>query len=414
MTKPGIILSSNRSAAASVAVAILCVLGLVQLVSLAHTGWQAWRGTRLIRSASAVEQETNTVLTPQAIALLAPQKTRSSFDAGSLPPLPAIPGAAKLMLSSKSPSAAPATDALPPLPKLPGELALRPQPALPPLRESRSTPPLPPTRVLTPDTAPLPQPVPRPAAQRPTTGNEEVDELLEAAQLSREANLNDDALKALERADLILPDHPLVLRQKALTFSKMGQVERANGLFDRAALMGPLTAAPGSPTKVTANAPGNLSNAFGAAAPTGPIALGQCTIARDPSDTTGEKVILKLPVRSAPGASISANDWNVDVFFFDKVDDVTIEPTKSDPPVYSFDLPVDFQSGEEVVTVVYHMPRLSEKELSEFGHRAFHGYVAKLYYQGRLMASAAAPRELMSRNDGGAAAPNPLLPAPTR
>jgi hypothetical protein len=75
---------------------------------------------------------------------------------------------------------------------------------------------------------------------------------------------------------------------------------------------------------------------------------------------------------------------------------------------------VDFKTGEEIVTVVYHMPRLSEKETAEFGRRTFHGYVAKLYHSGRLMGSAAAPRELLNQTDGGAPAANPLLPAPTR
>ena len=194
----------------------------------------------------------------------------------------------------------------------------------------------------------------------------------------------------------------------------MGQVDKANALMDRAASLGPATSSALPASSSTPPPSSGLAGAFGAGAVSGPLSLGQCSVARDLTDTTGEKVILKIPVHSAPGAAISTNDWNIDVFFKDKVDGMRIEDTKSDPPVYSFDMPVDFQTGEEVVTVVYHMPKLTDKETIEFGQRAFYGYVAKLYYQGRLMGSAAAPRELLTQTDGGSPAANPLLPAPPR
>lgn len=423
MAKPGVILSANRSAASSVAVGILCLLGLVQLGTLAQMGWKSWQASRAGHSAPAAAATAPqlTVAPPAApvnpasraanpvvakSAPVAPVKP-GPFDVGGLPPLPQLPGQTAPKAAVASVNKAVPEDSLPPLPKIPGASATKlnstprvpaTEPAPTVSHQPRVLPSLP------------PQAPTSPATPKPSTGNAQVDELLEVAILSRDASDNEGALKALERADLVLPDNPLVLRQRALTFSKMGQMDKANALMDRAAKLGPSTSStmPGAGALET---PSSLSGAFGGGVANGPLSLGQCTVARDPTDTTGEKVILKLPVRATPGAAISPNDWNVDVFFFDKVDGITVEPTKSDPPQYAFDLPVDFQAGEEVVTVIYHMPRLSQKEVAEFGNRTFHGYVAKLYYKGRLMGSAAAPRDLMAQNDAGAPPANPLLPA---
>ena len=397
MAKPSVILSADRSAASSVAVGVLCLLGVVQLATLAHTGWQSWRGLRPVAAAPAG--------TPPAAPWTAPQSTvpatgTSAFDAGSLPPLPSLGG-----ISAPHPAT---PDSLPPLPKLPGEASPNNPP--PPTRAALPAP-RPASNVMALPTAAPAAPKPAPAP-RPGTGNAQVDELIEVAMLSREANDNEGALKALERADLILPDNAAVLRQKALTYSKMGQMDKSNALLERAGRLGPASTTLAAPP-TSAPVPDALSGAFGSKTAAGPLSFGQSSVARDPTDRTGEKVIVKLPVKSAPGATINPNDMNLDVFFFDKVDGTRVEPTKSDPPVYAFDPPVDFKAGEEMVTVIYHMPKLSDKEVAEFGQRTFHGYAVKLYYQGRLMDSTAAPRDLLNHNDGGAQATNPLLPAPS-
>lgn len=127
-------------------------------------------------------------------------------------------------------------------------------------------------------------------------------------------------------------------------------------------------------------------------------------------------MILTMPVHSSPGVQIGVDDWNLDVFFYDRVDEVRVEPTKSDPVIYSFDMPVDFTTGEEVVTAVYHMPELTPQDVASIGHREYYGYVVKLYYKHRLMSTAASPRDLLD-NPGGAGAMNvpagnPLLPLP--
>jgi hypothetical protein len=114
--------------------------------------------------------------------------------------------------------------------------------------------------------------------------------------------------------------------------------------------------------------------------------------------TTGQKLVVKVPVRSTPGSTIDPSLMNLDVFFYDRVDGTRVENTKADPPVFSFDMPMDFATGEEVVSVVYHMPKLSAEEEAEIGRREFYGCVVKLYYQQKLLSTTAEPRDLLNQS----------------
>lgn len=69
-----------------------------------------------------------------------------------------------------------------------------------------------------------------------------------------------------------------------------------------------------------------------------------------------------------------------------------------------------------VVSAVYHMPEMTPQMVANVGHREFYGYIVKLYYQHRLMSTAASPRDLLNNPGGPGAtatpAANPLLPLP--
>ena len=410
------ILRADRSAATTVAVLSLCALALFEVALLGRAAFRQHSQEEVAATIVDTPAQVPSAVPapasaskPAATALPAPAPAPTMVPSG-LPPLPALPG----------PSSAPSALSLPPLPStnatlppLPGTGAApatsakaTTMPALPPPLPVRSVPPAP----------------AKPVSTLPRTGNAEVDGLIEVAAQSRDLGNPEGAMKALERADLILPDNPVVMRERALTLGKLGQPDKANAIWARLAQLGPgagaLPAAnvptTSSPTMPTA--PVNpLTAAFGATAGNGPLSIGQCQIARDLTETKGEKVVLKVPVRSLPGTVIDVNKLQVDVFFFDKVDAARVEPTQSDRPVYSFDEPVDFQSGEEIVTVVYHMPELTPAEIANIGHRQFYGYVVKLYYQQRLMGTAAAPGDLQGANTEPSApaadpATNGLLP----
>lgn len=373
MAKSPSILSAERSPAATVAIVVLCLLGLVQLGTLAMTAWE-----KLV-PAPAKPAPVAAVDLPVSAGL----PPLPSLNTGSLPPLPSLPGTAALSLPPL-PAPAPAVAASLPSASLPAPSYLLPPPV------SASLPPV---------AAALPQPaepIKPTSPRRSKTGNLQVDELIEVAIDSRALEDMEGAIQALERAELLLPDHPAVLREKALTLGRMGKQDQAQALWDRAKTLSLGGAAPAPTAVVSATAgtfPPPTTSGQG-----GSLSLGDCQIVPDATVTTGQKLVVKVPVRSTPGSTIDPSLMNLDVFFYDRVDGTRVENTKADPPVFSFDMPMDFATGEEVVSVVYHMPKLSAEEEAEIGRREFYGCVVKLYYQQKLLSTTAEPRDLLNQS----------------
>ena len=236
------------------------------------------------------------------------------------------------------------------------------------------------------------------------------------------------ALEALQRADLRMPEHPVILREMALAYRKLGETSVADTLFERSNRTAPRSApqtAPAAPFAPSATAPtaaptapppSGLDAAFAppTAAPqvaSGPLKLGTNKVSQDLTCTTGEKHILRLEIQASPGSVISPEDINIDVFFYDIVDGQRAELSKCDKPVWDFELPFDFaQGGVEHVNITYHMPKMNESEVREHGLRKYHGYVAKLHYKGQFLGSAAEPRALLNNPTGAPEATLPVNP----
>ena len=409
MAKTDAILRADRSTATSAALALLCLLGAVQAGLLFQAAWRKWRPT------ATVEAQAAPVATPAAPTPAANPVPLTVPNLPALPALPVAPGNGLPPLPS-------AGGSLPPLPALPAVSppgAMKPAtPVAPvaPVSAIAPAPALPASRSTMLAPAPVPSKTINPTL--PKTGNASVDELIEVAAQSRELNDAEGALQALERADLMLPDNPVVLREKALTLGRLGRADKAQALWDKVARLGPGAGATSAPSAMAASnpAPGSLNEAFASlgASTSGPLSLGPCEVVRDASVIRGQQMLLRVPVKGAAGSAIGVNDWNLDVLFYDRVDGSRLEPTNADPVALNFDLPVDFKTGEEIVTAVYHMPELTPQEIANIGRREFGGYVIKLYYKNRLMSTAASPRDLLSgsngANTGAAPVANPLLP----
>jgi hypothetical protein len=380
MAKSPSILSAERSPAATVAITVLCLLGVVQLGTLAKTAWEKFVPAPPVAAVKAAPP-LPVVPTP-ALSVSSGLPPLPDLGKTSLPPLPALPGAS----------------GLPPLPTPTATPAPVSVPTPQPLASASLPPPMP-----APAAVSLPQAPPKASAPRSQTGNPQVDELIDVAIDSRALEDMAGALQALERAELLLPDHPAVLREKALTLGRMGQQAQAQALWDRAKSM----AGSAAPPVTAPSAPSPSAMTTGSQ---GPLTLGTCRVEPDPAATNGQRLVVKVPVRSQPGVTIDPAAMNLDVFFYDRVDGSRVENTKADTPVFSFDMPVDFASGEEVISVVYHMPKLSPQEEAEIGRREFYGFVVKLYCQQKLVSTTAEPRGLLTQSATAAGTPLPAAP----
>ncbi|MDB6073071.1 MAG: hypothetical protein JWO89_711 [Verrucomicrobiaceae bacterium] len=237
-------------------------------------------------------------------------------------------------------------------------------------------------------------------------------------------------MQALNRADLLVPNNPRIMREKAMTLQRLGKSDEAKELQatppaspnSRPTSIPSHSGPAGIPsTRPSSSVPSPsprelLNKSFGsrpaeplpepsaappAAAVNGALSLGQCRIERDASTVRGERLSLKVPLVAAPGEVIDPNQMIIDVMFYDKVNNERIELTMADKPKSTFDTTGDFKTGQEVISVLYNLPEFTPAEISELGRHTFYGYIVKLYYKNRLMGAVATPPDLSTMGESG-------------
>lgn len=350
---------------------------------------------------------------------------RTKAPVASAPPQEPMPGV------SKSTAPSPLT------PPLPGQLANdAASPAVPTLSSnlpSAFNPPAP--GMLAGDNALPPSPgLPSSAADSagasavPTPAMDpEVAELLKSVAEMRAAGETESALDLLRAAEGMDQNQPAVLHELALTHEQMGLNDIARSYWQRLEMLGsngagelyalarrklgrseevavlsPPTATPVFPVPTSSS--GTVRSSPGAA-----LGIGACQVVQDLTVKDGDRRVLRIPLLRTGSTPIDPNAVNVDVFFYDLVNGGKVEPTRADPPMFSWTaMPVDWSGlGAEPLDVVYHLPKLTLEEQVRQGLRQYHGYIVKVYYQNRLQATAADPENLLDLEATSAEGPRP-------
>jgi hypothetical protein len=229
------------------------------------------------------------------------------------------------------------------------------------------------------------------------------------------------ALELLKRADELTPDHPAIIAEMAQTYEQMGIAAKATDSWRRIQLLGETKA--GSYFELASRRLGSGSAAVAAPSLSAPggtdsekfLRLGACRADRDFTINAGERYVLHVPIARAGNRPINSQELNLEVFFFDRVNNVKVAQTIAPEPVETWQsAPVDWNgTGEELLDVVYHLPALSAAEIQQHGRRSYYGYMLRLYYNNKLQDVAAEPRDLLEFGSAPGAAPggaNPLLP----
>lgn len=110
----------------------------------------------------------------------------------------------------------------------------------------------------------------------------------------------------------------------------------------------------------------------------------------------GEKRRVRLDIQARDSIDVEPEKLEVQVFFFDLVNQESLDLTTADPPETQWIsiLPDWKATDTEVMEVGYTLPAMSEEEQRAFGHRFYYGFVARLVYDGRLVDSYAEPANL--------------------
>lgn len=222
------------------------------------------------------------------------------------------------------------------------------------------------------------------------------------------------ALQRLTEADDMHPGHPRILWELATVYRAMALPDKAEEALGELVALGPSQG--GEYFELGAHSlRGSDAGHAGPAAGLRPaFSFGETLVTPQPDAGDGERVSVRLAIRSALGQPVSPTDIGLVMQFYDLVDGQHIDPTRSDPPTQDWPTyPVDWDdAGIEIVEWGYHMPVLTPEEISAVGKRRYYGYVARLYFRDQLQDVIAEPRTLhaiSARPSAAPPAPGPML-----
>ncbi|MGY8688484.1 MAG: tetratricopeptide repeat protein [Verrucomicrobiales bacterium] len=232
----------------------------------------------------------------------------------------------------------------------------------------------------------------------------EAAKALELAKLKEADQDMIGALKQLDDANKLEPNHPEVLYRMGIVFDKLGNKPRATRHFQAVANMGEeLSGA--LATLATHYLNGEDPENFSGGLAQRPLSIGPA-FADVMEDEKGNRTVkLALSLRAAAGEEIDPDEVKPYIYFYDLVDGLEIylcvgeqppfeevNPWRSENPDYK-------DPEEELLDVTFNIPKIDDG-----ANRKFFGYLVKLYYRDEIQDVLVEPRvlvELLSESDDG-------------
>ncbi len=129
-----------------------------------------------------------------------------------------------------------------------------------------------------------------------------------------------------------------------------------------------------------------------------PLRLGTVTAVNPPAEkeAPGQKIVLDVPIIAADTVNVDRSRVEVQLFLFERVEDGEIDVTLSNSPEIEWVsvLPDWKASRTEILRATYLRPPFGAAEAKAYGKREYHGFVARLIYDGRVMDETSSPQNL--------------------
>lgn len=254
----------------------------------------------------------------------------------------------------------------------------------------------------------LPAPTPIPEGQihpglSPAQGR--LNDLIDQARaLSDRGDMN-TALIRLHEALAQAPNDPRVLSEIALAYEKLGTADKAMDYWQQIENLGKDAAGsyydmamarlspPDIGTESTTGSSKYDSEGF---LPGSDMALVDIT-KTDSSDTPGKKFSLRVPVKSRPGTHIDVQDVSLYVIIKDRLDDGSIVRTTANVTNGWITSPPNWnQNNIQILQVGYSAASL-DSDAGKAEKRTYYGYIALIYYKGKLQDARAEPASLLTQ-----------------
>lgn len=227
----------------------------------------------------------------------------------------------------------------------------------------------------------------------------------------RDSSNMQGALQAFREVESALPDHPRVLAEIGATLGKMGLKDKANGYWERVESLGAAGAGPYHPISeavlsggitetapvpsATATLPPPAQNPATTTNPDQPMRIGEIQVEEEGASGEGQRVSLRIVIDADPALKPVADDFLLNVYFYDRLPSGEIRPSTADTSYLYPTEPYDWQvDGTEVIIVNYNQPVFTEAQTRELGERTFYGYAIELHYRDELIEKVAMPEEV--------------------
>ena len=233
--------------------------------------------------------------------------------------------------------------------------------------------------------------------------------LLDEAREARVAGDMGLALVRLEEALSQSSADPSVHYELGLVHEQMGVFDTAAAHYQKVFQMG--VSGAGSLYELAA---GKLRDGFEQPdAMLGRLSLSRVRIFKDSKNDSGERVVLTIPVRKAPGEEIDVAEIAVSVTFFNRTSKGAIVQLEDKSWVTEqwVTMPFDWVGGEESLRVIYTIPAQNPQTAHLLVEHSYYGQVVTLQYKGEVFDVQAWPRDLAAKipRSPAATSGDPLL-----
>jgi hypothetical protein len=255
---------------------------------------------------------------------------------------------------------------------------------IPPAQPSASAPPIPVRPV-------APTPLATPPIADPV-----VEKLVIEARKFRVAEDMANAIVKLEEARSKAPGDPNIEYELGLVHETMGVFDTASAHYEKVFQMGAVKA--GTLYELAA---AKLRDGLGQTENMrGQLSLGRARIFKDAQFAEGERVVVTVPVLSAPGVKVALDDILVTVNFFDTLRGREVVPRTEETSRTEYQWvsgAIDWAGGEELLRVTYILPKQGNAQSHLFGERSYYGQVVELTYKNDVIDVQAWPRDLAAK-----------------
>lgn len=242
-----------------------------------------------------------------------------------------------------------------------------------------------------------PTPIPPPPI---SAAQARLNELLTLARTLSDKGDMSTALIRLREALALAPQDPRVLAELAGAYEKIGSSDKATEYWQNVYNLGKsagtyydMAASKLNPPEPADNTSKYDSEGF---LPGSSLAIAGITKA-DSLSTPGKKFSLNVPVKSRPGTQIDVHDVSVYVIFYELLEDGTIAQTTATTSHTWITSPVNWnQNPIQILQVGYTAASLDTNALLT-DNRIYFGYIARVYYEGKLQDVRAEPAKLLNQ-----------------